>query len=52
LAEDGVLPKVWPFRRRVEATLLQGIMNDFLRWLFVLDHEDYRRAFHFPLRAA
>jgi hypothetical protein len=39
-------------RRQVEAALLQGVMNDFLQWFFVLDHENYRHAFQFPLRAA
>jgi hypothetical protein len=39
-------------RRQVEAAVLQGVMNDFLQWLFVLDHEDYRHVLQFPLRAA
>ena len=27
--------------------LLRGVMNDFLQRFFVLDHENYRRAFQF-----
>jgi|SRR5712671_1330334 len=38
--------------RQVEAALLQGVTNDLLQWFFVLDHENYRHAFQFPLRAA
>jgi hypothetical protein len=38
-------------RGQVEAAFFQGVMNYFLQWLFVLDHEDYRHVFQLPLRA-
>ena len=44
----GLAPGIHVF---AAPNLVQGVMNDFLQWFFVLDNENYGHVLQFPLRA-